>query len=221
MTAVFSPDDLRQTFAQDSSLCRHVPAARSAAVALAFWANDDSLRLCVGWRTAFENDPWSGDMAFPGGKAAAEDRTVHQVAAREVFEETGVRLDRRNLLGTLGEMMAPGDPIRSPMPVHPMVYLLDSEPEPFVLSEELTAAYWVPVQHFWNFDNWFTFPHPKTSAIRSAIRLEDHYIWGFTLRVIVALSQRMSVPLTERLATADLAFLNADLLGREQWKQGR
>jgi 8-oxo-dGTP pyrophosphatase MutT (NUDIX family) len=45
-------------------------------------------------RAVREGDPWSGQVAFPGGKMQAGDKTVKDTAVRETREEVGIDLER-------------------------------------------------------------------------------------------------------------------------------
>ncbi len=45
-------------------------------------------------RAEREGDPWSGQVAFPGGKMQGEDRTARDTAVRETMEEVGIDLGR-------------------------------------------------------------------------------------------------------------------------------
>lgn len=173
-------------------------AQRCSAVALIFHVHeqDNSLRLCFGQRAPYEGDPWSGDMAFPGGKAEREDQTFHDVARREVYEETGLRLEDHHLLGSLKETRAFGSRKRLPLIVRPMVYAFRSPPPPFNLGNELAAAYWIPVSHLWDRNNWTTLVYSANGQTYPGIRYGEQIIWGFTLRVLIAFSQFMAYPLT-------------------------
>ena len=52
-------------------------------------------------------DPWSGHMAFPGGREAPEDRDLLATAVRETHEEVGLDLQRSaHLLGRLDALPA-------------------------------------------------------------------------------------------------------------------
>eukprot|EP01104_Vermistella_antarctica_P008664 TRINITY_DN2186_c0_g1_i1.p1 TRINITY_DN2186_c0_g1~~TRINITY_DN2186_c0_g1_i1.p1 ORF type:complete len:193 (+),score=9.40 TRINITY_DN2186_c0_g1_i1:145-723(+) len=55
----------------------------------AFGASDEVLVLK---RTVIESDPWSGHLAFPGGKREPNDETLLHTVVREVQEETSVML---------------------------------------------------------------------------------------------------------------------------------
>ncbi len=173
-----------------------LPAQRCSAVALIFHEQNNSLKLCFGQRAPYEGDPWSGDMAFPGGKAEKEDRTFHDVARREVYEETGLRLEDHHLLGTLKETRAFGSRKRPPLIVRPMIYAFHEQPAPFNLGSELTAAYWIPVTHLWDRKNWTTLVYSANGQTYPGIRYGEQIIWGFTLRVLIAFSEFMGYPLT-------------------------
>ena len=173
-------------------------AQRCSAVALIFHVHqqDHSLRLCFGRRAPYEGDPWSGDMAFPGGKAEREDHTFHDVAKREVYEETGLRLEDHHLLGSLKETRAFGSRRRPPLIVRPMVYAFREPPAAFNLGDELAAAYWIPVSHLWDAKNWTTLVYSANGQTYPGIRYGEEIIWGFTLRVLIAFSEFMAYPLT-------------------------
>ena len=101
------------------------------------------MKLCAYvWGVGLFNplDPWSGDLAFPGGKVENIDTTLHDVAARETMEEVGLLLPPESLIGRMEKMGATG-PRRKPTPVWPLIYLLESAPAPFQESEEMTIAH--------------------------------------------------------------------------------
>jgi hypothetical protein len=66
-------------------------------------------------------DPWSGHVAFPGGRAEPGDASPWHTAARETWEETGLDLlAAGRLLGTLDELY-PRTPVLPPVVVRPHV----------------------------------------------------------------------------------------------------
>jgi 8-oxo-dGTP pyrophosphatase MutT (NUDIX family) len=102
---------------------RDDPTPRRAAVALV-------LRVPVGAagpelllvkRAEYPGDPWSGHVAFPGGRAEPDDASPWHTAARETWEETGLDLlAAGRLLGTLDELY-PRTPVLPPVVVRPHV----------------------------------------------------------------------------------------------------
>ncbi|MEM7207994.1 MAG: CoA pyrophosphatase [Pseudomonadota bacterium] len=172
-------------------------AQRLAVIALIFWEDEDGLSVCLGRRAINPLDPWSGDMAFPGGRAETIDRNLHDVAARETKEEVGLILPRESLLGRMDKMEATGSSTRPLTTVWPLVYLLESAPEPFRLNEEMSDAMWVPTAHLWNPKNWMAFSFPPTQAQRSGISIGNHFLWGFSLKVLVTLSEQIGKPISD------------------------
>ena len=51
-----------------------------------------------------ENDPWSGQMAFPGGRCEPEDVGLLETACRETSEEIGLDLTSSETFGRLDDL---------------------------------------------------------------------------------------------------------------------
>lgn len=194
MREALNVSHLTDTFGERSALTGPVPDGRVAAVAMVFRAASDGLHLCIGRRASVASDPWSGDLAFPGGKADPGDATLHDVAARETGEEVGLQLSRGDLVGDLGHIPAHGP--RKPLATYPLIYLLERTPAPFLLNHEFSDARWVRVEDLWNAGNWLRFIYPPTGSEFSGIRTMDHVLWGYSLRVLHDFSVRIGQPLT-------------------------
>ena len=110
------------------------------------------LRECAGQtdilmikRADLDGDPWSGHMAFPGGRMEAHDRHGLDVARRETEEEIGLGLgDTEPCIGRLSEIMTHPQLKRRPMVVSPYVFRLDRKVE-FTLNYEVAEVIWVPL----------------------------------------------------------------------------
>ncbi|MFC1500453.1 NUDIX hydrolase, partial [Candidatus Zixiibacteriota bacterium] len=72
-----------------------------AAVALVLVPAGEGLEMLLIKRTERDDDPWSGQMAMPGGRRDAEDDDLCQTAIRETREETAVDLGCAELIGEL------------------------------------------------------------------------------------------------------------------------
>ena len=58
-------------------------------------------------RAEHPRDPWSGHMAFPGGRQDAQDATLLHTAVRETQEEVGLDLSREaEHIGQLDDLQA-------------------------------------------------------------------------------------------------------------------
>src|SRR5437879_13634805 len=93
------------------ALSIHTPKTRlfvtgpdRASVALALAGDGRDLQLCFIRRMEKKNDPWSGHMAFPGGRASPGDPSARAVAEREAREEVALDLRDSHLIGSLSEI---------------------------------------------------------------------------------------------------------------------
>lgn len=173
----------------------HAPFApewRNASIALALAGEDDALEACFILRTEREGDPWSGQVALPGGRAEPDDPDAAAVAERETWEEIGLRLTREQCIGAL-----PTQPLNRIGPsgtLSPFVYHLDANftrggPGGWraVMNHEVSDVFWVPLRHL--FDRGavtrIEWPRPhRPETIHPGIGYEGHVIWGLTLRVL-------------------------------------
>ena len=82
------------------------PGVRKAAVALIFRTGQDgSPELLFIKRAEYPGDPWSGQIAFPGGREESGDSSLLETATRETREETGIDLGREGLIiGVLDDL---------------------------------------------------------------------------------------------------------------------
>jgi 8-oxo-dGTP pyrophosphatase MutT (NUDIX family) len=179
-----------------SALASHSPVAaddeegvRKAAVALIFrLGKDGELELLFIKRAEYEGDPWSGQIAFPGGRVEPGDASLAETAIRETREETGIDLTREGIIiGTLDDLRP--RTVRLPaIMVRPYVALLDRR-EPLVLSPEVALSFWLPFAAIARTESW----HEETVSARGVqinarvFRHEQHVIWGMTERILAQL----------------------------------
>lgn len=160
-----------------------------AAVAMILADGDEDLEVCFIRRAEREGDPWSGQVAFPGGRAESTDVDAYAVAERETWEEVGLILEREHRLGPLPTRAINRGDLREPMTLSPFVYYIDETTKSTAFAripEEVAQVFWVPLKHLFDEDsvteleypiaeNWNTYP---------GIQFGEHVIWGLTLRVI-------------------------------------
>jgi 8-oxo-dGTP pyrophosphatase MutT (NUDIX family) len=179
-----------------SALDSHSPVAaeeeegvRKAAVALIFrLGENDVLELLFIKRAEYEGDPWSGQIAFPGGRAEERDASLRETAIRETREETGIDLAREGVMvGRLDDLRP--RTVRLPaIMVRPFVALLDRS-EPLVLSSEVALSFWLPFTELARGESW------KEGTVRAGgvqinarvFKHDEHVIWGMTERILAQL----------------------------------
>lgn len=130
-------------------------------------------------------DPWSGHIAFPGGRRDAGDPSLEFTARREVREELSLDLDvGATVLGVLDDLR-PRSPALPSIVVRPFVYRVQGEVA-LVPNAEVHSAFWVPIATL------------RESAVRGehaferngsrlrfpAFRLGDDVVWGMTERIL-------------------------------------
>ena len=169
------------------------PGVRRAAVALVLRPDArGDLELLFIRRAVFEGDPWSGQVALPGGRQEPGDESLAHTAMRETFEETAIGLARDGrLLGVLDDLH-PRTPVLPPIVVRPFVFAIDAD-VPLALSPEVALAFWVPVSAI----------HHPAASVESLVRVRgeerrvasflhgEHVIWGMTHRILTGFLERL------------------------------
>ncbi|HEX8190634.1 MAG TPA: CoA pyrophosphatase [Pyrinomonadaceae bacterium] len=167
---------------------------RRAAVALVLREGLEGPELLVIKRSEAERDHWSGHLALPGGRVEPEDENLLATAARETLEEVGIDL------GAGGEAIArlgtvnPQSPSAPRVSVTPFVFVAPEEfyplaaggPKELSLSEEVAAAFWVPVEELKRGGRSAVFRMAFAGVEREwpAYPSQHGPIWGITERIL-------------------------------------
>jgi 8-oxo-dGTP pyrophosphatase MutT (NUDIX family) len=149
----------------------------AAAVALLLRSAHQDLEILLVKRARSVKDPWSGQMAFPGGKRDTRDRNLLQTAIRETFEETSIDLYNGScILGALDNTRSGAEPN---LLVVPFVILLKEDPT-IKLSRELVEHLWVPLKSLLACKRTARMPFGNTPAYV----VKGHVVWGLTYRIL-------------------------------------
>ena len=158
---------------------------RYAAVALLI---DVDMNILMIQRPRKESDPWSGHMAFPGGRFEQKDSDLKATAERECSEEVGVFLaDCSQFLGALSVLQHPR------LSVAAFVYYLPRRPR-LICNEEVADYFWLSLQQLAVTQRGVV-RHTFQEAERSfpAIHLVEVPIWGISLNFLDQIFKRVGV----------------------------
>src|SRR6185503_15630527 len=167
------------------------PGTIPAAVAIILLEGPDGLEALFIERAERESDPWSRQIAFPGGRRDPGDADLLATAIRETREETGVELAQAERLGALNDMY-PRTPVLPPVVVRPFVFALPERPE-ISTSDEVHAAFWVPLTTLKApgvYQTVTVTPRGMTLSVPAYI-VGPHVIWGMTERILTPLLERL------------------------------
>ncbi len=140
-----------------------------------------NLNVLIIRRAERDDDPWSGQMALPGGRVEKTDPSTRYAVEREVREEVGV--DLQSAGEALG-LLSLGHPMRrTGIQVQPWVYGLRQKPRTDI-GPEVQEAVWISLHNL----------REKSKRAQVRIRAEtrevqafvvdERIIWGFTHRVL-------------------------------------
>ncbi len=160
---------------------------RTAAVALILRQNVQGAEVLFIERSRRANDPWSGQMAFPGGKMDSSDKNSIETALRETQEEVGIRLKPNMNIGCLDDLVAPPNSPAHGLVVSCYVFQLEQE-EHIRPNSEVHDTVWIPIDWMLDRDNFIEGFRPRDyegsfPGIRVG-RDDNRVIWGLTFRFV-------------------------------------
>lgn len=123
------------------------------------------------------SDPWSGQIAFPGGKRDPEDRNLKDTVIREVFEETSIKLMEINFLGV--SKIISSKPKRN-LRILPFIVFLEESPVIDLNKKELDKFFWVSYKKIESNRGIVNFGSRNVPAYI----LGDDIVWGVTYKIL-------------------------------------
>jgi len=159
---------------------------RSAGVAVIFSDSGGPEKVLLIRRAEREGDPWSGQVAFPGGRVSRVDASFEETARREAAEEVGVNLSPGTALffGYMKEFRAK---VRQ-VSVVPSVFRLNAPPR-VTTNAEVASYHWVPLRALAKQEARSTFPvRLKGERIPfPSLVYQGLVVWGLTERILSAI----------------------------------
>ncbi len=170
---------------------------RAAVAAILRAAADGSTELFFIRRAEHPEDPWSGHIAFPGGRKEPHDATLLATAVRETREEVGIDLDEADFLGKLPDLPAFTRSKRSSLVVSPYVFGLRGDVA-VAPNHEVAETLWVPLAELAGISGRGTFvwTWEDKSMELPCIRLPpaQHILWGMTYRMLETMLEALARP---------------------------
>jgi len=186
----FDVEELKASLARYPFRRNILKTKHQASVAIILRCDEERPELLMIHRAVKSGDPWSGHMAFPGGKHQPEDDSSLDTAIREAYEEIGLHLKPYQKIGRLSDIVTRHHDRRSLMKITPWVFLLpkgESQPHQLQLNHEAQSYHWLPLstfdegkrtQYTWRIRALKRF---SLSLNLPSYRYQDKIIWGLSL----------------------------------------
>ena len=163
-----------------------VTGQREAAVALVLQPKVSGLRALFILRAKKEGDPWSGQMALPGGHRETIDADLVETARRETHEEIGLDFNQAGLyLGSLAGIRA-NPRAGFDLVVTPQVFALEDKAVPLQPNEEVAEVLWGNIDEMISGRSLTdaSFPEFKREGTFPGYQVGAQVVWGLTFRMI-------------------------------------
>ncbi len=167
-----------------------------AAVAMILREGPHGLEALFIRRAEDPRDPWSGQIAFPGGRAEPTDPSLEKTAVRETHEEVGLDLAAQaQCLGALDEVRAMARMRPLNLTITPYVFRLHGTGTAEARTE-VTSVHWLRLEDLLGLDHESTleYVHEGHRLEFPCLRVEDLVIWGLTYRMLMALKDCLELP---------------------------
>jgi len=193
--------EIRRHLAAHRPLIHPAEGRRQAAVAMVLREAGPEPEVLFIERASHPGDPWSGHMAFPGGRVDPGDQDPRAAAERETLEEVGLALAAAEPLGRLDDMSGHHVAGADSLVISAFVYRIEGD-APLALNHEVREAFWFPVR---------SLREPTRFVDRRMVRAqtqllpgilvgepERHVVWGLTYRFLESFFTIVGRPLPDR-----------------------
>ena len=162
---------------------------KHAAVALLLRQTQRDVEMLFIERASREDDPWSGQMALPGGMVEHFDSGARQAAERETAEEVGIGLSSAEYLGRLDDQQGRHRGHPRGIVVRGYIFAVDG-PTTEKPNYEVDDIVWTPISSFLDPSRYTVVTHPvEPDETFPGIRIsnrEHQVVWGLTRRFMTS-----------------------------------
>lgn len=194
-------DDIRASLGAHRPELRDAP--RRAAVAMVLRGAPEGPEVLFIERAEHPEDPWSGHMAFPGGRLEPADVGLHAAAERETLEEVGLCLEGAERLGRLDDLEGRHAGRPAGLVISAFVYHLSETPE-LEPNHEVREALWIPLRELCADERHVDFRFPRSPESLPAYpgivvgNPTRQVVWGLTYRFVEVFFEIVGRPLPDR-----------------------
>lgn len=192
--------DIAERLGRHTHQKQYVEGPRTrAAVAMIMREQPHDLEILFIERATDARDPWSGHLAFPGGKVEQGEQ-ARQAAERETREEIGLALESERYLGRMSDIVGANLPVR----VSCFAYAAVTAASHPVVSPEVRDVFWVrlsdirdPERHRMATVGF----SGRTLEVPGIIlpQVDKPVLWGITYRLVMQFLEIIQVPGLPRL----------------------
>ena len=169
-----------------------------AAVAIILRDSEQGTECLMMQRAKHEQDPWSGQMSFPGGKIDPGDGSARAAAVREAYEEVGASLSEQDYIGQLDDLY--GLRVNDVYSVHVACFVFKPQKAlELVANHEVADMVWLPLSHLNNSGFAHDYVHPSQQSLSMpAVMIDEakgQILWGLSLRMLINLYDLLGLPM--------------------------
>ena len=172
------------------ALSAYLPAERPvnerghAAVAMLLREGACSPEVLFIIRATHDQDPWSGNIGFPGGRLNHDGESPRQAAERETFEELSLDLGRARHLGRLDDLYGAIMPVLVSCFVYQLQDFTELRP-----NHEIDTTFWFPLAELLEperhqLKTFFYRGEERTHPAVELLNPEQPLLWGITYRLM-------------------------------------
>ena len=193
--------EIRRRLASHQPVIHPIAGRGQAAVAMILREAGPVPEVLFIERASHPSDPWSGHMAFPGGRVDPGDLDPRAAAERETLEEVGLALGAAEPLGRLDDMGGRDASGADSLVISAFVYRVERA-LPLAPNHEVREAFWFPLP---------ALLEPARFVERPMVRVqthlfpgilvgkpERHVVWGLTYRFLESFFEIVGSPLPDR-----------------------
>ena len=154
----------------------------------------DAIEVMFVKRRRLKGDPWSGQVALPGGRFERKDGNTLNCVIREVKEEVDLKLYKNNIFGVLDII----SPLNKPQ-LNVVAYLAMLENNADVKSgEEISYIFWAPLNQLQETETQVRIYDGDLKTVK-AFCYGQEIIWGMTAKLIKKINRLLNDFYMERL----------------------